>query len=251
MTYITDYISKAGLNTHHVFKAAYDVLIKNTEAAESSTQEGDTSSHARKLILKMVSSLAAKMEIGSPMACMYLLGFPDHYTNITFVAFWWQTFVNETWHADRTLEQSGSQENRDNILLYRTEDGITGLNMSDDYKYRPVQYEAVSVYTWVQCAKRYKIRESAPLPPSHRQFTVGHPLRDSHQVLYDNSKTINVVPNFVGGALPRKDQGDPDYFACVMLTLFKPWRRPEDLKPASDRSWSAELESYEFPSQHQ
>ncbi|XP_006462338.1 hypothetical protein AGABI2DRAFT_56620, partial [Agaricus bisporus var. bisporus H97] len=96
------------------------------------------------------------MEIGSPMACMYLLGFPDHYTNITFVAFWWQTFVNETWHADRTLEQSGSQENRDNILLYRTEDGITGLNMSDDYKYRPVQYEAVSVYTWVQCAKRYK-----------------------------------------------------------------------------------------------
>ncbi|XP_006462337.1 hypothetical protein AGABI2DRAFT_54171, partial [Agaricus bisporus var. bisporus H97] len=28
VAYITDYISKAGLNTHHVFKAAYDVLIK-------------------------------------------------------------------------------------------------------------------------------------------------------------------------------------------------------------------------------
>ena len=44
---------------------------------------------------KIVNSLSAKMEMGSPMACMYFLGNPDHYTNYSFVPFYWKSFVQE------------------------------------------------------------------------------------------------------------------------------------------------------------
>jgi len=37
---------------------------------------------------KIVNALIAKMEMGSPMASMYLLGNPDHYTGHKFVYFY-------------------------------------------------------------------------------------------------------------------------------------------------------------------
>ncbi|KAJ6456527.1 hypothetical protein C8R45DRAFT_801595, partial [Mycena sanguinolenta] len=33
-----------------------------------------------------------------------------------------------------------------------------------------------------------------------------------------------------GGALPRSDKGDHEYYCMTMLTLFKAWRDPNDLK---------------------
>ncbi|KAJ7257429.1 hypothetical protein C8J57DRAFT_1030371, partial [Mycena rebaudengoi] len=51
--------------------------------------------NARVLIMQMVNSLSSKLQIGSPMASMYLLGNPDHYTNLDFKVFWWKTYVKE------------------------------------------------------------------------------------------------------------------------------------------------------------
>ncbi|KAF8873000.1 hypothetical protein BD779DRAFT_1392230, partial [Infundibulicybe gibba] len=50
---------------------------------------------ARRLMTRIVNNLSAKMEIGAPMACMYLLDNPDHYTSHKFVPFYWQSFVRE------------------------------------------------------------------------------------------------------------------------------------------------------------
>jgi len=47
------------------------------------------------IAVKIVNALTSKMEIGSPMACLYLLDNPDHYTSHTFVPFWWRTYVSE------------------------------------------------------------------------------------------------------------------------------------------------------------
>ncbi|XP_006461606.1 hypothetical protein AGABI2DRAFT_56619, partial [Agaricus bisporus var. bisporus H97] len=97
------------------------------------------------------------MEIGSPMACMYLLGFPDHYTNITFVPFWWRTYVNEVWHAHLSHQSEHlNQETGNSVLLYRTHQGVSGVSITDDYKYRPRPYDSVPLYVWIQCARRYK-----------------------------------------------------------------------------------------------
>jgi hypothetical protein len=48
---------------------------------------------ARSLITKIVNSLTVKLEIGAPMASLYLLGNPDHYTNKDFVVFYWKGYV--------------------------------------------------------------------------------------------------------------------------------------------------------------
>ncbi|KAJ7198205.1 hypothetical protein C8J57DRAFT_997029, partial [Mycena rebaudengoi] len=53
------------------------------------------------------------------------------------------------------------------------------------------------------------------------------------------------VPNFVGGGLPRADQGDRDYYCCTMMTLFKPWRQGSDLKGKLD-SWDDAFTSTKF-----
>jgi hypothetical protein len=50
---------------------------------------------ARRIMMKVVNLLSAKMEMGAPMICMYLLGNPDHYTDHVFIPFFWQSFVSE------------------------------------------------------------------------------------------------------------------------------------------------------------
>ncbi|KAF8239222.1 hypothetical protein L208DRAFT_1238427, partial [Tricholoma matsutake] len=48
---------------------------------------------ARHLMTKIVNLLSAKLELGSPMICMHLLGHPDHYTSHKFVTFYWQSYI--------------------------------------------------------------------------------------------------------------------------------------------------------------
>ncbi|TFK18491.1 hypothetical protein FA15DRAFT_575554, partial [Coprinopsis marcescibilis] len=48
---------------------------------------------ARKMILRVVNTIGAKMELGAPMASLYLLQNPDHYTSHSFVTFSWKPFV--------------------------------------------------------------------------------------------------------------------------------------------------------------
>src|SRR5271169_2059953 len=89
--YVTEYISKSTLKTHQIFSSAYDVFDKDTDLTTSDIKPKDA---ARKLIMKMVNTLSSKMEIGSPMACMYLLGNPDHYTSHKFITCWWRSYVS-------------------------------------------------------------------------------------------------------------------------------------------------------------
>ena len=75
-------------------------------------------------------------------------------------------------------------------------------------------------------------------------FCSEHPLSGSHGVRYivDNAAR---VPNFVGANLPRRDQGDREYYCRTMLVLFKPWRKGTDLK-ATDHLWDEEFQRHSF-----
>ncbi|KAJ7083511.1 hypothetical protein C8R43DRAFT_909514, partial [Mycena crocata] len=61
-------------------------------------------------------------------------------------------------------------------------------------------------------------------------FAPEHPLYRTHYLRCDRRELELTVPNFVGGAFPRMDQGDREYYCCTMLTLFKPWHSGKDLK---------------------
>ena len=92
------------LKTHVAFDSIRSVFQKNSEMLS-----GCESQHvkARKLMTKMVNAMSAKLELGSPMICLYLLGNPDHYTGHRFVPFYWLSFVQEVrkaWNEDLTGE---------------------------------------------------------------------------------------------------------------------------------------------------
>jgi hypothetical protein len=53
------------------------------------------------------------------------------------------------------------------------------------------------------------------------QFMKAHPQFQTHHVHCIDED--NIVPNFLGGSLPRCDQGNREYYCLTMLTLFKTW----------------------------
>ena len=103
LLYVSNYVTKPALKTHVIFETVRSMFQRHTELIGGSDHRKDK---ARKLMTKIVNSLSAKLEIGSPMASMYLLGNPDHYTNFNFIPFYWQSFVKE---ARKPWEQTPSQ----------------------------------------------------------------------------------------------------------------------------------------------
>ena len=90
VAYISDYISKPALKTYLIFEAVKSVFDRNSEMLGGSL---DRKEKARILLTQIVNNLTSKMEIGAPMASMYLLKNPDHYTNHKFWTFYWPNFV--------------------------------------------------------------------------------------------------------------------------------------------------------------
>lgn len=336
ISYVTDYVTKPTLKTHQIFSSAYDVYEKNSEMIGG---DKDTEDTARKLMLKIANSLTAKMEIGSPMACLYLLDNPDHYTSHEFAVFWWRNYVSEimregstdsdvhkekdkrpkaenetTNHSDddedmyvgsdsdcnnanaqheysamdidsdddsmsgylvgggidnvlRNGEDSGDdaedEENGDDNVIVGLEDGkYIPKSYVDDYRFRPRNYERYTLFSWIQCQrvkKRSKQRiktfrervENGEGFPKNRAtkffpFLPGHPLYMTHEATCDEFKCETVVPNFLGGTLPRADEGDREFYCATMLTIFKPWRNSGHLK-AVDQTWDDAFNGYSFP----
>ena len=74
------------------------------------------------------------------------------------------------------------------------------------------------------------------------RFTVDHPLFATHGL---KCLPCPLVPNFVGQTLPRRDQGDREFYCTTMLTLFKPWRVGTTLK-TNDASWDEAFTAHKF-----
>ena len=97
----------------------------------------DRKEKARQLLTQIVGALTSKLEIGGPMASMYLLGNPDHYTGNKFQTFYWKNFINEArnaWHHE-------SAENaNDQMILLKIKGKIVGCTQVQDYIYRPSEF---------------------------------------------------------------------------------------------------------------
>ena len=164
--YVTDYITKTGLKTHVIFEAIRSVFDKHHEILSDSISEKEK---ARKLMNKIVNALSVKLEMGGPMVCMYLLGNPDHYTNHTFISFYWYSFVVQ---AQKAWEKSDIEQPQ-KVTLIRTNNKIIGISPVHDYIYRPSELNHMNLYDWALQCKRQKLRQNshtkkkAPNPMSY------------------------------------------------------------------------------------
>ena len=374
ISYVSDYIAKPTLKTYQIFATAYNVFDKNANLEPDDNSRTDD---ARKLILKIVNALSSKMEIGSPMASMYLLQNPDHYTSHKFIPFWWRSFVNdvtnsetsngstsqnhdidikmedafqeeeknflpltkdkktddcgidvlmedvskkkieisrcsinnddlgreiyfdvskldseasflnnkamdidgpnnlsnagidtiknlisteeENFHIDiegnnqdkceakyDSDDEDGDEDDTTDEKLLISQDGNEYVASSkvDDYKYRPEVYNSSSLYDWSKLSVKVKVPRNKK-DDAYFKFLPGHAQSNSHMVKLVSSRDDTFVLNFIGGPLPRCDQGDFDFYCRTMLTLFKPWRNSCDLKN-KNQTWVEAFTSYEF-----
>jgi hypothetical protein len=78
-----------------------------------------------------------------------------------------------------------------------------------------------------------------------------HPLYTTHATVIAtkfNPDNLKNVPNLIGPPLPRRDQGDCEYYCSTMLTSCKPWCTGNDLK-ALNTTWDEEFSKYKFTAQ--
>ena len=315
VAYITDYVTKPGLNTYSMFDTIRQLFERNETLL---TLKENMQNSARSLVTKMVNALTAKLEIGSPMASMYLLGNPDHYTSHEFVNFYWRSFVREACSVFSTpLEEIDNMPEK--VLLNKIKGKYVALSNVHDYIYRPSAFGSINLYDWIRCAnKKHKptkrrkediiqleddmaehadddgnnadsedeldiigdkfigggnninapeseydwvesdqdlenmddelnIDENVQYKEDDTRFYLflpDHPQYNTHEIQCKYLSEF-VVPNFIGGTLPRCDQGDHEYYCSTMLTLFKPWRTGHDLKHA-DETWEQAFNTYIF-----
>ena len=100
------------------------------------------------------------MEIGSPMASLYLLGNPDHYTSHTYVTFAWRPyvqFIRKYWLQDvPEAENFEEKDDEERIPIGRLDGKFVPTSGVDDYRYRPGIYNNVTLFEWIQCSERIK-----------------------------------------------------------------------------------------------
>jgi len=339
VAYVSDYITKSSLKTYMLFDAIVSIFNKNSEliGGDAGRQE-----KARRLMTQVVNSLTAKMEMGAPMACLYLLGNPDHYTGSKFQIFYWKSYVREVRQAwDQDYDTSP-----DKMVVVKKDGSIVGFSSVMDYMYRPRILEDMTLYDWMRLYQKQKCKPSEFKKMSTNASTdtdwVDEPgssddeldvISDStsevgdvystrvlqsnnedegtesddtfvvadsesddgtcisldeptnnHCTEYsrDSADELNIgvgeipvekdeywhkllsqhpqsgthmihirpdaqerIPDFVGGPLPRPDQGDREYYCSTMMTLFKPWRSGRNLKFV-DQLWDDAFNEFQF-----
>ncbi|KAK6992154.1 hypothetical protein R3P38DRAFT_2366934, partial [Favolaschia claudopus] len=116
------------------------------------------------------------LQIGSPLASLYLLGNPDHYTNMQFKIFWWKSYVTDVKNSWKTSEQPADEfddelqalgrdddqdaeinyEEHETVMLRKNMNGYVGTTNVDDYKFRPESCERICLYDYIQMYSKVK-----------------------------------------------------------------------------------------------
>ena len=183
LLYVTNYVTKSPLKTYAVFDTIRSIFERNPDVVVGSDSAKEK---ARKLMTKIVNSLSAKMEMGNPMICMYILGNPDHYKSHEFRVFYWTSFVtaarspwvktssckrNKISKVDGTSLDSevaqhgqpdtedldGNGEPNEKVAILKYNDRFVGLSPMQDYIYRCEALREMCLYDWVARCERTKL----------------------------------------------------------------------------------------------
>ena len=155
VAYVSDYVTKTALKTYTMFDSIKGVYERNSEMLSGSFARKEK---ARRLVTQMMNSFTAKSEIGAPMAALYLLGNPDHYTSHKFVPFYWKSFVHHVFQQHETSVDDEDNSKSEKVVVQRNKAGkYVAYSAVFDYIYRPLSYSHLSLYTWIQTSQKSKI----------------------------------------------------------------------------------------------
>ena len=152
VAYVADYITKTPLKTHVMFDAIMSVFQKDNTANDLNSNHNKK---GHKLLVQIVNSLSANMEMGGPMASLYLLGHDDHYTSHVFRPFYWLPYVNKI-KSDWQYTDIDHENIEEKWMVYVIENDIVGLSPVLDYIYHPVECKNICLYDWIRTAVKKK-----------------------------------------------------------------------------------------------
>jgi len=193
--YITDYITKFPLKTAAMFDTIRFIFNKNQEYLNGDTSREEKS---RRLVTQVVNSLTSHLEIGSPMASLYVLGNPDHYTNFTFTVVYWKNYVSYIQHMSDTKsdpvnnpdEDSDDPDKLDNekVRLLKKGNEIHGYSKMHDYIYRPPVYSDLNLYDWCRLSRKERSKSKKSTPKLNAKTEVREPTpgHDELDIIDDN-----------------------------------------------------------------
>ena len=145
----------------------------------------------------------------------------------------------------------------DNVTLVLGAGSISAVNQQHDYLYRPIDepFASMGLYEYIGMSEKITMdadsrrilrrqdsgpagRRSGRPAEARASFSPQHPQHGTHLV---RKRTMWVVPVLLGDRLPRPDRSDDEreQWARTVLTLFKPWRHPSELKDPSDTWYDA------------
>jgi hypothetical protein len=152
VAYVADYITKTPLKTHVMFDAIMSIFQRDTTANDLNSNHNEK---ACKILVQIVNSLSANMEMGGPMASLYLLGHNDHYTSHVFKPFYWRPYVNKI-KSDWEPADTEHVEDEEKWVVHIIDNNIVGLSPVLDYIYRPVECKNMCLYDWIRTANKVK-----------------------------------------------------------------------------------------------
>ncbi|THU95718.1 hypothetical protein K435DRAFT_587196, partial [Dendrothele bispora CBS 962.96] len=232
-------------------------------------------------VTQMVNLLSVRMELGAPMICMFLLDNPDHYASHNFKPFHWSRYNGRMFGLSRVYDYIYRPSELENMSLYdwirkcervripksnknyRLEKDLCDIEVEEyghefEYSSDPdsdMSEDEIDTDTEPQHKKNVFHQEmdenSLPTPAAKTNlsrnlfpFVHGHPLADSHAIEL-STEDKEIVPNFIGPGLPRRDKGDWEYYCMTMLVFFRPWHSGKDLKQVNE-SWDESFLNYKF-----
>jgi hypothetical protein len=161
-----------------MFDSIKGVYERNSEMLSGSFTRKEK---ARKLVTQVMNSFTAKSEIGSPMAGLYILENPDHYTNFDFIPVYWKSFVNYVFYQQEPVVANGETEQpSEKVVIQKNKAGqLVAYNGVFDYIYRPLTYSHFSLYTWIQTSQKCKI----PKPKAQKGNILSFMMKEIYQMM--------------------------------------------------------------------
>ena len=127
------------------------------------------------------------MEIDGPMASLYLLGNPDHYTSHKFIAVYWKNYIQEVmkeWRSEENLET-------EKVVIQKSSDKYVGFSSVHDYIYRSKEFEHISLYKWIQMTTRVKLPKKYQIDDESKDiFDI---ISDTEIDISDDESTKNTI----------------------------------------------------------
>lgn len=244
MYYITDYITKGELKTHHLLS----LLAKGVINAQHSYTDQQTSLERSKTLLhKCLSQFSQQRQIHGQQAARYLRGLGDSiqsHETVPMLTSALLSFVNKTYFSNVLRSASefedGSPNEPQKLRLMMGDDGqLQRSNQIDHYYYRDLMLKNITFYDFVARFKVEKSRkpqgelQDAQRLGTYKRYALvhGHPMSDSHCIV----EVVNIsrgdglqirIPRVIGANVPRKTS---DTYKLFMLAHFKPFSRSNPL----------------------